>query len=308
MRLRSKITVVALFLIFALALSIIIWPTREPACDGKTVTEWLDTIYVIDRRTNGTTMSGTIYRSAADLHNQPGYHALLKMGRTAVPVLMQRVSDPPAEQRDVAFFARWKQRLISKWHDWTAGKSGARSKAVLYSFGQERRKTTAALMLVALGHKSDGGFVRFLEANAAAPNTLQLPSNRATGVSGGDVARAVKAALPEQWNELLADIGTGLQHSNNLYRWAAANAARALPDERGRWRPILEKLIDDPDEPTQREALWTLYSSDGRYSGNADLHRKLEAIVNDASKSKATRDAARAVLRTWDRPNVLRGR
>lgn len=270
------------------------WFADEPAYNGKTVTQWLDTIVLLDRQTNAQGVS-LIPRTPAQLTNQPGYHALLSIGARAVPVLMQRVMDLPEQEEKLSLLARWKQYAGEKFQQIRTGRKPPGKPSPTYPRAQRDRKDAAGFVLVALGTNAQGGFTRFLEAYATAPKPRV--AGPLLGVYPSDVARAGGGVSPERRDELLAAITAGMQHTNGEYRRVAANAASAFPEEAEKWKPLFVRLTKDTDQYAPQAALSALFYM----MPDDELMRTVEDITQDEQRSERVRELARAVLRRWDR-------
>jgi hypothetical protein len=160
---------------------------------------------------------------------------------------------------------------------------------------QRQRKDAAGLILVALGTNAQGGFARYLEAYATARKPRV--TGPLLGVIPGDPARAGAGLSAELRAEVLAAITDGMKHTNGEIRRAAANAARAFPEEGQKWKPIFLRLTQDADQYAPQEALFALM----RIPPDDDTMRAVEHITQDPTKSERTKEIARIVIREWDR-------
>jgi len=83
------------------------WFDREPSYGGKTATEWLDrlVLYGDEQGSNGDVF--TIYRAPSAITEDPAFQALRGIGSRAVPVLMERISEPAEFPSEMRWSKRW---------------------------------------------------------------------------------------------------------------------------------------------------------------------------------------------------------
>src|SRR6185503_16314836 len=270
------------------------WFADEPTYQGKTVTQWLDTVVLYDRETNACGVYMTL-RSSDQLAEQDGFKAVMSIGPQAAPILVQRVMDLPEQEKQPALLPRWKAYWRQKLEQVRTGRKAMQKKSTTYPSWQRERKAAAGLLLVALGTNAQAGFDRYLDAYATA--SKPRVTGPLLGVFPGDIARAGAGLSPGRKAEVLTAITAGMQHTNGEVRRAAANAARSFPEEGLGWKPLFLLLTQDTDQYAPQEALLALM----RIPPDEDTRRLVENITQDPAKSERVKEIASTVIREWDR-------
>jgi len=236
------------------------WWAGEPATGGRTVTEWLDrmALFEAQRRMDRTgEQSFFPVRAPAVVTNDPALRALVRLGPRAVPVLRQRLIEPPQPTT----LALWRSRLDSYWG--RIRNLGRPAPAVTafspsYRWSFHRARQNAALTgLLALGRERGGGLRLALETLAAAGTNEY---GNFVAYPGAALVTAVPG-LPHRRAELAEDVFTLLSSTNALLRRLAAESAREFREELPDWKPTLIQLADeDADDQVRRAALRSLTS------------------------------------------------
>ncbi len=272
--------------------------TGEPSYGGKTVTAWLERLklYSWEKLPDGGTQM--VRRSPETIAADPAVRALLAIGPRAVPVLMKRIAEPGEIPQTMPPAARW-----NVWLRWKLlrepGPSGS------WSFAQMDRKHAAGFALLALGAKSHGGFSRFLEAYAAAPQFTSIVGGRLSGMPVGvatsSVVQSATDAFPQLRSEIVVEAMAALDHTNAIYRQSALEAARVFPEELLKRRELLLKLTLDDGELVKATALGNLLmivqttNLHGLMSP-AEVQKAAEAVLEAPSTSERNRDLAQTVI------------
>lgn len=272
------------------------WSVREPTQGGKTVTEWLDTMALVDTTrydtNNGEYRVGFPPETVA---NDPALRALLQIGSQGVPVLVKRIAEPPEpEEKDLWvrlrgwFQHKWWEirnpKWIAPWH--------------FYSRKQMARKLAAAFTLLALGTNANGGYGRLLEAYAAPPAPYLPERDFRGGIFLEHAVMMAKNNLPERKQEIMAGIIAGLHHAKAACREGAAmSAGNIYVEERLVWKDRLIQLAQDSDLDVRYAALSALLST-ARL--DVDIRRLAERVLQDRTNPTRLRAcAARGLMHTW---------
>ena len=260
---RKRIWTIAAVTVVSLVGGILLlaWFSREPSHNGKTVTEWLNALELYSRQPNATGIE-VVLRSPDAIAADPALHALTNIGPSAVPVLMRRISEPAELPQTMTLPARWKFWAQWRWFRMRGPGKATRPTSGNWSEAQEARKTAAGVALLALGTNRDGGFARFMEAYATAPQFTSAYRGQVTGmpvgVSPSSVVKAAIAALPQRHNEIVSDVMAFLEHTNAIYRQSALECGHVLPRELLRRKDVLLKLTQDEGEFVKAAALGNL--------------------------------------------------
>jgi len=273
----------------------------EPSYGGKTVTQWLESLefYIRVQRSDGDYAT---LRSPEAIAADPAVLALAHIGPRAMPVLIQRIIEPAELPQTMRQTERW--NVLLRWKMF--GKPGPRG---YWPPIQERRKTAAGFALLALGTNAHGGFSRFMEAYAAAPQFTSVAGGRLSGtpvgVSSVTVVRAANAGLPELRAEIIAEVMAGLEHTNALYRGLALEAAIVFPRELLKRKNLLLRLTLDEGEYVQAAALGnlvTIVQSPALRDliSPAQIRQAAEAVLEAPNTSERNQGSARDVIRLAD--------
>jgi hypothetical protein len=214
----------------------IAWHDREPRHQGRTVTAWLDSLVL---STNETRRNGdviTVYRAPNEIVADPAFQALQTIGARGVRVLMKRIAEPAGYPPEMSRSERWSTRWRWTWYRWRGPTKATRPVSGSWPQTQTARKTAAALMLVALGTNSQGGYARLMETCAAAPRFTSVDGAKLAGAPLGFApSSAVKLAsstCPQLRDEIVAGVMQGLQHTNPMCQSMAVDCARVFPELR----------------------------------------------------------------------------
>lgn len=233
------------------------WFATEPVVRGRTVTEWLDSMALFDemrRRDETGQHSFHFVRSPEVLAGDPALTALVSLGSNAVPVLRQRITEPPS----ATAVERWRQWLGWSWERIRSSPPIPRPASPAYALPRdEARRSAAALALLALGTNQQAGLDVLMEASLTGSNQFTYTSDGSLDTLV--VLRMANPGLPHRHAEMVAGLERLLAHPDPAHRRAAANDTRAFPEEKPRWQPVLFRLAtQDPDTDVRRNALWAL--------------------------------------------------
>jgi hypothetical protein len=256
------------------------WWAGEPATGGRTVTEWLDSMALFEEwRQKDRTGQNTFHpvRDPAVVTNDPAVKALVRLGPRAVPVLKERLVDPPRAtfRQRVAGWLRWRWAQVRTFNNPPRGPPSAPH---YLSSREEARKQAAALGLLAIGHEAGGG-MGLLLATVAAAGTNQY--GNFVAYPGLPLATAVPG-LPHRRVEMAEDVFALLSDTNAVLRRLAAESAREFREELPGWKPTMIHLADeDADERVRRAALWSLATQLRGDPEVMDLCRRTLADTNN---------------------------
>src|SRR6266567_1616170 len=257
---HSKKMIIAVVIAAAILLLIGLrggWFATEPAYGRKTVTAWLDSLLLSERRPDSAGNVQVVLRSPEGVANDPALHALLKIGSNAVPILVQRIYDRAEWPREVGPIERMRM-----WGQWTLNRlrgrgPNQRPSPRNFSEFQRARKNAAGFALLALGTNANGGFTRYMEAYAAAPKHESIYGTKIAGPPVGsfssDIVCIAKSALPQRRDEIFEEILKGLHHTNAWCRTVAIECVVEFPEEIAKWKNRLAELTQD-EEPLVQEA------------------------------------------------------
>ncbi|EEF57440.1 HEAT repeat domain-containing protein [Pedosphaera parvula] len=228
------------------------WFADEPAYKGKTVTEWLDSMALVDGRRKMDRTGESSFetaKSSLEVTNDPALRALVVMGAKAVPVLEKRLSEPL--QQDLGL-APWDKLQLEAENEWQkiSQPNGARAPAPWKRINsyQDARNTAAALGMLALGTNKGAGVTRLLDMQIQRdpPFLAFLIANR---------------GLPEKHEEIVAGITEGLHNTNAMLRLKAVKLTRTFRGDFQKWRSTLLEMAHDPEEESREAALWALVTT-----------------------------------------------
>jgi hypothetical protein len=234
------------------------WWGLEPATGGRTVTEWLDrmALFEAERRMDRTGENSFFpVRDPAVVTNDPALLALVRLGPRAVPVLRQRLIEPPQPTT----LARWRNRLDSYWE--RIRNLGRPVPAVTafsppYRSSFHRARQNAAMLGLLALRKENGGGLRLALETLAAAGTNEY--GNFVAYPGTALVTAVPG-LPHRRAELAEDVFALLSDTNALRRRLAAESAREFREELPDWKATLIHLADeDADDQVRRAALRSL--------------------------------------------------
>ena len=274
----------------------------EPSYGGKNVTEWLESLRFYTYTTNAEGISGRL-RSHEDIAADPAVRALAAIGPRAVPVLMKRISEPGELPATMSQVERWKHELRWKWFRKPGPRGG-------WSEAQRTRKTAAGFALLAVGTNGGGGFSRFLEAYAAAPQFTSVAGGKLSGmpvgVSSWSVVAAANAGLPERRPEIVAEVMAALEHTNAIYRQAALEAANVFPEKLLKRKELFLKLTLDEGEYVKAAALGSLLTivqepALHELMSPAEIRTAAESVLEAPNTSQRNQGTARTVIRVADK-------
>ncbi|MDB6036159.1 MAG: hypothetical protein JWM16_6497 [Verrucomicrobiales bacterium] len=250
------LTLVA-FLIFTLG--------REPSYDGKTVTEWLDSFSIHTLVKQGDDGGGRVQeievlRSQNAIEHDPAFIALTAIGARAISTMIARIREPAELPLEMTRTERWKLWLRWQWSRLSGSRQPTRRGG--WPGYQVNRKTAAGFMLLALGTNGQGGFQKFMEAYASAPQFTSAYGGRVSGMPVGvapsSVTGAACSVLPHRRAEIMETAMSFLNHTNPICRQSAVESLWAFPKEALKRKEVLLKLTQDKDESVQQAALGTL--------------------------------------------------
>jgi hypothetical protein len=190
--------------------------------------------------------------------------------------------------------------LENVWEARTTGKLAADS-----GEAQDR----SGLCLACPGTNAHGGFSRFMEAYAAAPQFTSVAGGKLSGapvgVSSWTVVQAANAGLPERRAEIIAEGMAGLEHTNAMYRMLALEAARVFPEELLKRKDLLLRLTLDEGEYVKAAALGNLVTivqspALRDLMSSAEIRKAAEAVLDAPDTSERNRGTARTVIRLAD--------
>jgi hypothetical protein len=236
------------------------WWGLEPATGGRTVTEWLDrmALFEAERRRDVTGQSSfQTIRDPAVVTNDPALVAIVGLGPRAVPVLKERIVEPPRlpfRARMLGWFHwRWMQfRTLNR-------NLPPPSPPSFHGSVVEARKQAAALALLALGRDQGGGMQQLLETIAAeGTNRLHPYYVNLVFHPTFSLGTAVPG-LPYRRAEMAEEVFDLLSHTNALVRRLAAESAWHFEHELKGWKTALIRLAKEgPDTMARIGALWSL--------------------------------------------------
>ena len=299
---RTSIIAVAIVLFLVGGVWLIKRSVGEPSYDGRTVTEWLESLRFYTYETNSEGITGKL-RSPEAIAADPAVRALSAIGPRAVPVLVQCISEPGEMPATMPRLDRLKHRLRWKLLSQPGPQGG-------WTELQRTRKTAAGFALLAVGTKEHGGFSRFMEAYAGAPQFTSVAGGKLSGmpvgVSSWSVVSAANAGLPERRLEISAEVMAALEHTNALYRQSALEAATVFPSDLLKRKELLLKLTLDESEYVKAAALGNLM----RIALNpalrelmslTEIRKAAEAVLEAPNTSERNQDTARNVIRIADK-------
>lgn len=300
-RTKAKTAAVAAMIVGASIIVVLITNSGgEPSYRGKTVTEWLDRLALYDKeqRIDGTRF---ILRSGDKVTNNPAFQALLQFGSNAVPILLERVAAPAEWSPETSVFAKTKMWVEWKWSQRPWSHPQPRPAPRYFSEAQMSRKTTAGLILLALGTNANAGFTRYMETYAGAPKHKSIYGTEVAGapigVSSGAILQIAASALPERHEEIVDAIHRGLYHTNVWCRTVAIECVSAYPDELTRWKDRLAELTKDEDPMVRQAALGEFMMMAQSESAlkifpPATIRQIAEKVEQDSRNSQGLRDMA----------------
>ena len=211
------------------------WFQREPSHNGRTVTEWLDSLALYTKVTQPNGDIVMVYRSTDEMVADPAFQALQAIGSRAVPVLIKRIAEPADYPDGMSRSGRWMTRLQWTWYR-LRGPKATRPVSAGWPRIQIDRKTAAAFMLVALGTNGHGGFPRLMETYAAAPRFTSVYGAKLAGAPVGFAPSASMRfawyACPQLREEIVAGVMSGLQHTNAMCQSMAVDCTAEIPELR----------------------------------------------------------------------------
>ena len=266
------------------------WLATEPVYRGRTVTQWLDQMALFEEERNRDITFERDFRPSPSpqiVTNDLALKALLKIGSDAVPVLEQRLIDPPEWPQTfglwdrVTTWARWKWKQMR-----SSGLSPPRPAPMYHNSVQRARAMAAGLALLALGTNANGGVVCLLETYIDSPTN----GPQSTFYEPFLVARS---GLPERRAEIVASITTCLDHTNQLVRSLAANAARLFWHDSPSWKGVLLRMTEEKDEEVRLASVRVLATAE---RGDPETMRMLESTFTNAANPERLRGYAAAGL------------
>jgi len=286
------------------------WLDREPRHQGKTVTEWLDSLvlYTYETESNGDVV--TVSRLPDEIVIDPAFQALQAIGSRGVPVLMERIAEPAGYPPEMSHSERWKVWFRWKLYRLRGGKA-ARPVSGRWSEIQKARKTAAGFVLLGLGTNAHAGFPRFMEAYATAPQFTSTYGANVTGMPVGiapsSVVRAAVSALPQRREEIVAQVLAGLRHTNAVCRQSAVQCARVFPEELLKHKQILVSLTRDTNALVQESALGSLilivqHPLLTNLMSPSEIRQVAQAVIEAPGSTQRVRDLARWVVSLADAP------
>jgi len=267
------------------------WFASEPVYRGRTVTQWLDrmSLFEEERNRDVTGENSLHYPSPQGVTNDPALKALLKIGSNAIPVLEQRLSDPPEWPRTVGLGNRFMTWAGWKWKRLRgSGPTPPRPAPMYHSSVQRARAMAAGLPLLALGTNADGRVGCRLEAYVRSLNGTNMMIT--TLYPTFSVARS---GLPERRSEIVAGITSSLQHANALIGSVAATLTRLFWEDSPSWKRKLLEMTEDKDQDVRLAAMWALATAE---RGDPEILRLLESTFKNDANPERLRGYAAAGL------------
>ena len=265
------------------------WFSGEPTYHGKTVTQWLDgtTLFKEDRNADETGRRHFPLPKPEVVTNDSALRALLHIGSDAVPVLVERLSEPPQWSGPTARLKAW---AGWKWDQlWNPGRTIPRPVPAYPSSLQKARKTAAASALLALGTNANAGVPRLLQVWATSPAGARVGADPSPYMA----LRVAVSGLPERRDEITAGITAAMYHTNASIRRAAAVLTQTFGSESSLWKAMLLKMTKDDDAGVRQSVLWTLAVED---RGDPDVLRLLRATLTEKTNTSRLRVLAAAGL------------
>jgi hypothetical protein len=237
------------------------WWSGEPATGGRTVTEWLDSMALFEewRRRDETGQNSFRYiTDPSAVTNDAALRALVGLGPRAVPVLTQRLVEPPRLpfRERASNWLRWRWTQVRTLNQPPLGPPG---EPTFFSSREEARKMASGLALLAIGREDGGGMTVTLEALAGASKNWQDKRFPGQFFPPAFFLPTALPGLPDRRTEMAGEVFDLLSHTNAPTRRLAADSAGYFVDELRAWKPTLVRLADeDPETMIRISALWSL--------------------------------------------------
>lgn len=254
MRALRKLLLISVALL--LVIIVIGWNRRrsadEPAYKGKTVTEWLDSMALLEPIRKSDRVGGSEFLTtwpAAEITNDLALQALVAMGAKAVPVLKKRLSEPVQWELGMPIWQKARFRAVVTWEK-ISEPSGTQIPSPLWGYNsyQKARNMAAVLGLLAVGTNAGGGVNAVLETQLR-PEVLFT------------VFTIANHGLPERHDEIVASITEGMHSTNATLRKKAVTLTWTFPKDFQKWKGVLLTFASDPQEELREQALWALVTA-----------------------------------------------